>query len=70
MNIGGRSHDQPTLAHEITELRKLRDRGTLTAKEFEMGKLTLLQQYRAPDAELINPSETQLASYPSTTESK
>ncbi|WP_425398161.1 hypothetical protein [Aeoliella sp.] len=52
------------MAQEITELRKLRDRGTITAKEYEMGKLTLLQQFRPESLELVNPADTQLATYP------
>lgn len=34
----------PTIARELTELKKLRDRGTITAQEFEMGKCALLHQ--------------------------
>ncbi len=42
----------------------MRDRGTITAKEYEMGKLTLLQQFRPESLELVNPADTQLATYP------
>lgn len=62
--VGGRSPQPITMAQEITQLSKLRDRGTISAKEFEMGKLTLLQRYQPSEPSLVNPAETQLAEYP------
>lgn len=64
MSIGGGGPKPITMAQEITELRKLRDRGTISSKEFEMGKLTLLQRYQPTEPGLVNPAETQLAEYP------
>ena len=63
-SVGGGNKAQPTMADEIIALRKLRDRGTISAQEFEMGKLSLLQRYQPDSPELVNPVATQLASYP------
>lgn len=64
LSVGGRTEQPMTMAQEITELRKLRDRGTISYEEFETGKLTLLQGYRPDEPSLVNPAETQLADYP------
>ena len=58
-SVGGRQH--PTLANEIRDLKKLRDRGTISADEYEMGKMTLLQTYHEPELEY---PAAQLATYP------
>lgn len=70
LNIGGGETKRPTMADEITELRKLRDRGTITSREFEMGKLTLLQQYRRDEAQPFADGEQQLATHVEETEPK
>lgn len=63
-SVGAKTEQTPTLADEITELKKLADRGTISHDEFEAGKYTLLQQYRRET--LGNPAaaETQLAVFP------
>ena len=42
------THKAPTLAGELTELKKLRDRGDITARDFDLGKHTLLTRYGRP----------------------
>jgi hypothetical protein len=64
LSIGGRARQEPTLAHEIGELKKLRDRGTITNREFEMGKMALLQRYPGDAPDTTAAAETQLATYP------
>ncbi|QDU54693.1 SHOCT domain-containing protein [Aeoliella mucimassa] len=63
-SVGGGTKPQPTMADEIIALRKLRDRGTISASEFAMGKQTLLRNYQPESPTIINPAETQLATYP------
>ena len=68
LSVGDGTHQPATMAQEITALQKLRDRGTITSQEFETGKLTLLQTYRLPEPNLINPAETQFAETPAPSE--
>lgn len=65
LNFGPKS---PTMAQELTALKKLRDRGTITAREFEMGKLALLNHH--PGQAPTNPAyaETQVAIRPAVSE--
>ena len=63
LSVGGGEKKQPTLADEIAELSKLRDRGKITAGEYQLGKQTLLRQYRPQSTLPDVDREEQLANH-------
>lgn len=67
LSLGGSGHRNPTMAQEITELSKLRSRGTINDEEFRIGKATILRHYGESPASVDYP-DTQLASYPAPAE--
>jgi hypothetical protein len=55
----------PTLAYELKELKKLRDRGVLTEHDFEVGKYTLLRQHSRPTLTEPDAGQLPIANLPS-----
>ncbi len=56
----------PTMADELAELRKMRKRGEITAREFEIGKYTVLNQAGPQPPTHATVSGTQIATAPFT----
>lgn len=50
VTVGGKN--EPTMASEIRELRRLRRQGTISSAEFEQGKLAVLELHREPEDDL------------------